>query len=125
MLSSHSVFNLHDNSAPSVVVASSSSGELDDSDSDNFVTFFLDGLECTSTFLGAVFIGEGARSFNETWPCMYGRNVVIRLLDYSIANLNDSGPHESFTNKSSHTHNLRTPFEHSTRTTRVSELASS
>ena len=62
-----------DNSAPGVVLVSLSSVELDDSDSvsDNFVFFFFAGLECTLSFLGATFFGEGDLCFNETWPCMY------------------------------------------------------
>ena len=70
------------------------------SDSDSFVFFVLVGRECTCTFLGATFFGEGDLSFNKTWPYMYGRSVVIRLLDKTISSLNDSWWHESFTNKS-------------------------
>ena len=81
-----------DNSAPGVVLVSLSSVELDDSDSvsDNFVFFFFAGLECTLSFLGATFFGEGDLCFNETWPCMYGRRDVIRLLVKAISFLNDS-----------------------------------
>ena len=93
----------NDNSAPGVVLASSSSVELDESDSDNLVTFIFASLECIGIFLGAAFTWDAKLSFNETWPYMYGRIVVIKLLDDSITNLKDSGPHESFINKSSDT----------------------
>ena len=95
-----------DNSAPSVDLVSSSSVELDDDDSDNLDTFFLAGLECTGIFLGAALIGEGERSFSEICPYMYGRSVVIKLSDSFIADLKDSGPHESFTKRSSETNIL-------------------
>ena len=114
------------NWTPGVVLVSSSSVELDDSDSesDSFLFFFLVGLLCTF-LLVATFLGEGDLSFNKTWPCMYGRRDVIRLLVKAISCLNDSGPHESFTNKSSETHIFRTPFEHSTRRTVFSKSGSS
>ena len=113
------------NSAPSIVLTSSSSVELDDSDSDSdsdrLVFFFLVGLQCTCGFLGATFFGEGDLSFNETWPCMYGRRVVIRLLVKAISSLKDSGPHDSFTNKFFKTHIFRIPA----RRTRFSDSGSS
>ena len=57
------------NSAPGVVLVSSSSVELDDSDSNSksFVFVFFVGLVCT-IFLVATFLGEGDLSFNETFP---------------------------------------------------------
>ena len=85
------------NSAPGVVLVSSSSVELDDSgsDSDSFDFFFFWGLLC-ALFLVATFLGEGNLSLNETWPWMYGRRDVMRLLVKATSCLNDSGPHESF-----------------------------
>ena len=105
------------NSAPSIVLTSSSFVELDDSDFDTNSFVFL--------FSVATFFGGGDLSFNEMWPCIYGRRDLIRLLVKAISCLNDSGPHESFTNKSSETYIFWTNFEHSTRRTRFSESGSS
>ena len=73
------------------------------------------GLECVAGYLGKNLGGEGDAPLNETFPCMYGRSVVIRLLAYSMETLKDSRPHESFTNLSSNMNIFLTPLEKSTR----------
>ena len=80
---------LYANSALGVELASSSSVELESSDSNIFITFFFVGLEWMATFFGATFGGDGEASLNDNWPWLYSRKVVIKLFEVSIVNLED------------------------------------